>query len=283
VIGSALVAATLLASFVCTRAGEGPSLFWQERSITMQRSGGSAEVETAAIDDALAWAAAQWTNVDCSDITVGIGAPSDSRVVGFDWAAGSGSPDNENILIFRNTSPLNDDDPADPIDVWVHQLGALAITTVTFESGTGRLLDADVEMNDASFSFSACDPSDCDVEHDLKNTLTHELGHVLGLDHPPVNDPGASDATMFPSAAEGDVDKRDLAGDDVAGLCTLFPTGEPAGNCYQGTVREPPPEVRFNPTCAQTGVDPIVLMTLGVLARASLRRRIRRSPPDPLD
>lgn len=269
-VGAALCMLSSVQSFVCTRADDGPSLYWQERSVEMRRSGGSEDVTAAQIDDALAWAALQWTAVSCSDMEVAVGPASDEVLVGFDWAAGSGSPDNENIVIFRN------DTAGDPLDAWVHQLGALAITTVTFETGTGELLDADIEINDTGYVFSACDPPACEVRHDLKNTLTHEMGHVLGLDHPPTNDPGAIDATMFPSASEGDLEKRDLSGDDAAGLCTLFPSDEPAGNCYAGTERVPPPGVRFTPTCQQTGNDPIALTLLAMAAGGSLRRRMRR-------
>ena len=49
---------------------------------------------------------------------------------------------------------------------------------------------------------------------DVQNTLTHELGHALGLQH----EADVTDAVMFPIAYDGDVDKRQLSGDDMAGL-----------------------------------------------------------------
>jgi hypothetical protein len=182
------------------------------------------------------------------------------------------SSDVDDLLLFRN------DGEGDPIDAWMHQLGALAITTVTYETGTGELLDADIEVNDSGFRFSACDPPGCDVRHDLKNTLTHEMGHVLGLDHPPVDGgPDALEATMYASATEGDLQKRDLAADDIAGLCTLFPTGEPAGNCYTQSARTPPPEVRFAPTCgAGWGSCPIASLAALVFLGGRRRRQMRR-------
>ncbi len=247
-----MIAWTLLLlapAFVCTRAQpDGPSVFWQQRHLEIHRSSAiepaSTDVDDGAVDDAIAWAATQWTGVACSDVALVLADNTDNRVVGFDWKLGSGSPDNQNIVVFRHGAP------DDPLDAWLHALGALAITTVTFESGTGELLDADVEVNDAGFAFSACDPGavGCIVTQDLKNTLTHEFGHVLGLDHP--DNP---EATMFASASQGDVSKRDLFVDDVAGLCALYPTDAPAGNCYDAA-RVPPPNVRFESSLCSDGL-----------------------------
>lgn len=255
-------------AFLCTRTpGTGPSVAWEERAVVVQRSGGSADVDVGAIDDALALSAAQWTDVDCSDLSLTVGPPTDVRIVGFDWAKGSDDPANQNIVVFRNHAPNTS--PADPIDEWVHTFGALAITTVTFESSSGRLLDADIEVNDISFDFTTCDPP-C-AQFDLRNTLTHELGHVIGLDHPPFDQPNAGEATMFASASSGDINKRDLGDDDVDAVCTIYPAGAPLGECF-GVGRVEPPAVRFEQTlCASTGPDGVGLAT-GLLVLLHRRR-----------
>lgn len=255
-------------AWVCTIAtAGGPNLAWAARSVTLSRSGVGDELDDPGlIDAALANASAAWTEVGCSDVALVLGPPTADRLVGFDWAAGSGMPQNKNILVFRN----GDDD--DPVDAWVHQLGALAITTVTFESNAGRLLDADIEMNDAQFRFSACDR--CDVDFDLENTLTHELGHVLGLDHS-----ADVEATMFASAPRGDVSKRTLHEDDVEGVCTVYPAGRPTGLCPGAGPRASPPDVRFSASGCSSGVQasssaPVALAA--VLAVIHQRRRCRR-------
>jgi hypothetical protein len=133
-----------------------------------------------------------------------------------------------------------DEADATGVDAWLHPAGALALTTVTFVRSDGRILDADIEINDGGFEFTTCDPNDCVVVHDVANMLTHELGHVVGLDHPPSNQMGAREATMFASAPAGEIQKRDLAEDDINGLCTLYPAGADTVECAGGQRRDPP-------------------------------------------
>lgn len=266
-----LLASTEARAFLCTRAGlnEGPSLYWDRRDLTMQRSGVGLELrDPEAIDAALAASMAAWNDVDCSDIELTVGPETDERLVGFDWEAGSGSTENHNILVFRS------DASDDPLEEWLHGLGDIAITTVTFESNEGRLLDADIEMNDAAFNFTACDRPGCRTEYDVQNTLTHEIGHVLGLDH-------SVDvaATMFASAAQGDVAKRTLDADDEDAICLIYPEGGPAGECY-GVERGAPPDVRFTQTvcgaggrAGPVGALAVTLWIVPVLRRWSRTRR----------
>ncbi|MBI1948098.1 MAG: matrixin family metalloprotease [Deltaproteobacteria bacterium] len=263
----AVLALIALPAFVCTRAGDdGPSIAWDEREVVLRRSGASAELDADDIEAVLERAASTWGRAgDCTDISPRLGAPTDSRLIGFDWAAGTGSPDNENIVVFRN------DEEGDELDAWVHAMGALAITTVTWESHSGQLLDADIEVNDSRFHFTACDPGDCAVDFDLENTITHELGHVLGLDHS-----ADATATMYASAPRADLSKRDLASDDVDGICAIYPSGEPMGECY-GVERDEPPDVRFSPTLCEGGSTSSSCML--VLALVALRPGRRRRAP----
>ena len=264
---TAAVMSTEASAFVCTRASPlGPSVFWSVRTVALRPSGEGAEVGAESFAQVLRRTAESWTAPSCSDLTLVVDAQTDERVVGFNWHAGSGSERNENVVMFRNQTE------GDPVDRWVHTLGALAITTVTFDTRSGRLLDADIEINDLAFDFSTCDPADegCAVAFDLENTLTHELGHVLGLDHPPNDAPGAFEATMFASASRGDTEKRSLASDDIDGLCVLYPSGAPvAGECY-GVGRQAPSTLRFEQSCAAGGSPGSCLV---VLTLCAVRRR----------
>jgi hypothetical protein len=258
-------------AFTCTLAGgDGPNLAWDTRTVAVDRSGVGAELRDAVlIEEVMAASMDPWNRVGCSDIQLVVGPPTTDRLTGFDWAAGSGSPANHNILVFRNG------DVSDPVDAWLHQLGALAITTVTFESHQGRLLDADIEMNDATFRFTACDGGQgCVVEFDLQNTLTHELGHVLGLDHSLI-----AEATMFASAPRADTSKRTLADDDEEAVCVVYPAGAAPGLCPGAPPRSPPPDVRFETTLCGAGPSSAPLGAFGCLllfGRRWSRRRRRR-------
>ena len=92
----------------------------------------------------------------------------------------------------------------------------IALTTLYYDDGTGTAHRFDLELADFAFTFTATD-NPAAAMADVQNTVTHELGHVLGLDHSTV-----PDATMYLSAPSGDLEKRDLAADDIAGLCFIY-------------------------------------------------------------
>jgi hypothetical protein len=246
-------------AFVCTRTpANGPSLAWGTREVDVYVANSTLDVTSDAQAIALSRAANEW-QTDCTDMQLRIAGVARSEVVGFDWQAGSGASPNENIVVYRNAEPEDD------VDAWLYQLGALAITTVTYVTTTGELLDADVEVNDASMALSACDPSEtCVVRVDLQNMMTHEFGHVLGLDHPPGNL-----ATMAATSSQGDLEKRTLSDDDVAGICTLYPSGSLPGECYDVPRQNPPPIV-VRSGCATQPPVALWCMALALLWR---RRR----------
>ncbi|MBN1946614.1 MAG: matrixin family metalloprotease [Bradymonadales bacterium] len=142
---------------------------------------------------------------------------------------------NANIVIFR---PVN----------WSHPRGALALTSVTFNSATGEIVDADIEFNDEWFTFSATDEEDA-IRNDIQNTLTHEVGHLLGLDH--TDD---LQATMYSRAPMQEVKKRTLEQDDIDGLCTIYPVAEATGRCDLSAVEffDRPPQAPDDP-CPSNG------------------------------
>ncbi|MBH25509.1 MAG: hypothetical protein CMH57_13885 [Myxococcales bacterium] len=99
-------------------------------------------------------------------------------------------------------------------DSWPYDPNALALTLTSFERGSGRLVDADIIINSADYSWATDGQSG---RHDLSNSLTHEVGHFIGLGHSE-----SEHATMFPSAAPGEVLKRTLYNDDLRGLNFLY-------------------------------------------------------------
>ena len=118
-------------------------------------------------------------------------------------------------------------------DGWTHQINAVALTSVTYDVANGRILDADIEMNAEIYNFGYIEfPWSQTTIVDVRNTLTHEVGHFLGLDHTRadtfVPDEGEEntdfrEATMFAETGAGEVKKRSLHPDDIAGLCDIYP------------------------------------------------------------
>jgi hypothetical protein len=167
--------------------------------------------------------------------------------------------DHESTISFRTSS----------WDAPVYPASALALTTV-WTSG-GKIIETDTEINahDPTYHWAVLpdDPAAAmlSTDDDLQNALTHEMGHVLGLAHPcylgaapdplPLDNLGqpvlsCSDptlpadvlgATMFPTAAPGNIGERSLSADEVMALQDLYPKGRapvvegqgpaPAGGC----------------------------------------------------
>jgi hypothetical protein len=139
-----------------------------------------------------------------------------------------------------------------------HLPTVLALTWNTMDLETGEILDSDVELQDWNGSATGptgwvftCAPADwtgaaptcpagspwsapgC-VWADVGNTLTHEAGHVAGLDHlggAPCVEPVASRPTMCPSAPPGTLWMRTLSADEVEGVCAIYPRAAATVTC----------------------------------------------------
>jgi hypothetical protein len=227
-------------AYVRSRNSDGVyDVIWPDPRVTMTlRLGGT---QVVPMDDFIAAAmssGATWSDpgLDSSvtfTVTTSADGPSDPAF------------DHENTIAFRTV----ESDPPTFVS------GQLAVTTVWSQGG--RIVDTDVEINavDPSISWAVLpdDPAMAAAdtgEVDLQNALTHELGHVIGLDHPcflgthaPAGEvdnlgapvPSCSDpalpasvreATMFPSATRGSIGERTLSPDEVLALHDLYPAGK---------------------------------------------------------
>jgi hypothetical protein len=173
--------------------------------------------------------------------------------------------DHVNTIIFREDSWCRPASGSDPMECY--SPSQIAVTTLFYTdkpgtSGDGDILDADVEIDAVDWAISICDPTGVNgcttmgtgPKTDLANTLTHELGHMLGLDHtcwdmsgPPPTDangqpvpscfpmsslpPVITESTMYNFQDPAETKKRSLEPDDINGLCTIYPLADDPKNC----------------------------------------------------
>lgn len=112
--------------------------------------------------------------------------------------------------------------------VWDNDRDAIGVTTVIYYDDTGEIVEADMQLNGENFEWTLSPPSSCPPSSnlvDVRNIVTHEAGHFIGLDHS--SDP---EATMYYSSPPCETSKRDLAEDDIDGVFFLY--GENQNNPY---------------------------------------------------
>lgn len=175
----------------------------------------------------------------CGDLDLVEGTRSASRSIGY----AQGGP-NENLVLFRSrlcSGVVPSGDPClaagtcgNAYDCWDHGSGVVALTTSSYISATGVLVDGDVELNAALFSFTVVDSPPCSpgaisancVAYDVQNAMTHELGHFLGLAHAP--DPSS---TMYSNEPLGETSKRVLDPGSKQFICDVYPAGRASNDC----------------------------------------------------
>ena len=110
-----------------------------------------------------------------------------------------------------------------------------ARTRVFYDRETGEITEADVVINPYPFSESGApiqfSSDETPGTYDLESTLTHEIGHVLGLTHSRV-----VGATMQPAQALNGtygvsaITERTLSDADESAIRALYGTAEPTGS-----------------------------------------------------
>ncbi len=238
-------------------------------------------------------AATTWssTALECTDLLISVRR--------FDGESAPVAYDGTNRITFRRDEWRKI--PCDPEKelCGLYDPKAIALTSVFAQKSNGRILDSDMELNAVDFVWADVVQDGSQIPnmdrqlHDLQNVLTHELGHLIGLDHncydaganprgrpndhdgnPVPNCEGAAApiraSTMFNSAGMRDVSKRDLSADDIRAVCDVYPVGSGGGNVSGGCAVSGSSRSPFD---RQAGGLLPALAGAAVVLRARRRRR----------
>jgi uncharacterized protein (TIGR03437 family) len=138
----------------------------------------------------------EWTNVPYAEV----------RFAPFETGAGR-QPRNDgvNLITFADTAETRS------------LVGKAVAVTFLYTRVDGVLIDTDIVFNPELRFSTEPDSSSLDIQ----GTLTHELGHALGLDHS-----GVLGATMFPMTAAGTNRIARLSTDDTAFVRDVYPSAD---------------------------------------------------------
>lgn len=103
---------------------------------------------------------------------------------------------------------------------------ALAVTLLSFDAGSGDITDADIYFNAQNYNWGIVGGAGTGSLIDVQNIATHEVGHLLGIDHSSEeffeSDAALADATMYYASGAGETERRDLADDDTKAIAALY-------------------------------------------------------------
>lgn len=155
------------------------------------------------VADAVRASFASWTAAGCSNLVLTEGAPSDStdraHWMGDDIAGGE-----IYIVVYFTDSAEEWSGPSVGHFYFAHD-------------GTGTLIGGTVVLNSRDHSWAT---DEAGASLDVQSVVTALIGRALGL---------TSEMEMnatFPRYAPGDITKRMLGDDDLAGIAFLYPSGE---------------------------------------------------------
>jgi len=128
----------------------------------------------------------------------------------------SGTPDRDNEIIFGGR--INGDS------------NIIAVTITWYTIRAKAIVEFDMVLNNIDYTWGNADidqTSTGGAVMDLQNIVTHEIGHGLGLaDLYPTsrnyNPETWPHQTMYGYSYNGDIEKRDLADGDIAGIQKLY-------------------------------------------------------------
>src|SRR5438093_563110 len=147
-----------------------------------------------------------WENIQTANIKFAFRGTTTAGIVGHDGM---------NVVTFTDTSaPLGS--------------STISATFSFFRTENGQTMfdEADIAFNPA-LDFSTSGETN---KFDIQSVLTHEIGHLLGLDHSAL-----VSSVMVPFGVSSQLDQRTLAYDDIAGIMEIYGTASGTGQ-IRGTI-----------------------------------------------
>ena len=206
---------------ICRPDQQPLDIYWRDACITYHVNregsapfGGLSDELLTLIEESFA----TWQDVSCGEVQFVLGGLTCNENVGREDKNITGG--NQNLILWEE-------------DDWEYATDAIAITVVSPNPETGEILDADIVMNGQFFTFANLS-SPNDTVADVRNTLTHEIGHFIGFNH----ETSVPEATMYPDAQPGELIKRDLHADDIQGLCQVYPASGTPRTCLPRKIED---------------------------------------------
>jgi hypothetical protein len=198
IVFTAMVAENNSLAFEQKRTSSGLPVHWADHTVVIfANSEWPTDHREADFPGGVLGAYEVWNGQTCSDFAY---APAG------DIQVGANSRDHQNMVLYVDSH-------------WPGADGVLAFTITAYSSRTGEIMDADTLVNGVEFSYSRAGTTPTAEEYDLSSVLTHEAGHMLGLEHVPDIIP-----VMHAGIGSGE-EKRELTPDDVHGVCAIYPNG----------------------------------------------------------
>jgi hypothetical protein len=269
-------------AYVRARTGSGAPEHWPSACVPLAVHLDALEGVSAAQARAAAAAAARaWTHesISCTGLAI---------VLTFEEGPGPRSA-NDGVAVIGAQPDQWCTGQANPVRECTSP-SAVASTSVFARDKDGVVLDADIQLNPLTITWAVADqPPPDTVDQDLQAALTHEIGHLLGFQHPcwsgfgprlqddrgqPVPDCYDAPAevkrsAMFPSTEPGDVSKRLLSAEDQRGVCEVYPLAAAPASC-------PAPPAQGCAVGGQGGLGPALVLAAGWLWRSRRRRASTR-------